>query len=228
MKYKNVKEAIFLSRPNRFLAHIMVDGKEEISHVKNTGRCKEILKEGTKVIVQRADNDLRKTKYSLIAAYKEDVLINIDSQVPNTVVYEGILDHKIEEINGVTKLKREVVYQSSRFDLYFETAETKGFIEVKGVTLEQDGIAMFPDAPTERGCKHVYEMISAVDEGYKGYIFFLIQMKGINSMTPNTIRDPQFTEALKLAHSKGVEILAYDAVVTEDSISMGDPIQVCL
>lgn len=228
MKYTTVKAAKFIKRPNRFLAHVIVDDKEEIVHVKNTGRCREILLEGTSVILEEATNKNRKTNYSLIAAYKGEVLINIDSQVPNTVVYEGIKDKKIKEIPEVTKLTREVVYGNSRFDLYFETKEQRGFIEVKGVTLEVDGVALFPDAPTERGCKHVYEMIKAVDEGYAGYIFFLIQMKGVNYFTPNVIRDPKLTEALKLAIEKGVTILAYDSIVCEDEIIIGSQVIVCL
>ncbi len=228
MKYTNIKTATFLKRPNRFIAHVLIDSQEEIVHVKNTGRCKEILKEGTTVILEEGTNPNRKTKYSLIAAYKEDVLINIDSQVPNTVIYEAIMEEKIEGILGITSLRREVFYDKSRFDLYFETNHQKGFIEVKGVTLEKEQIAMFPDAPTERGCKHVLEMIKAVEEGYKGYICFLIQMKGIKHFTPNTVQDPDFAEALQLASKKGVQIIAYDAKVLEDEITIGHPIKIVL
>jgi sugar fermentation stimulation protein A len=205
-----------------------VDEKEEIVHVKNTGRCKEILQEGTAVIIEEAANKERKTKYSLIAAYKGDVLINIDSQIPNAVVYESIKNNLIEELPTVTKLSREVVYGNSRFDLYFEAGEQKGFIEVKGVTLETDGVAMFPDAPTERGTKHIYEMIKAVREGYSGYIFFLIQMKGIRYFTPNRIRDPKLAEALSIAMENGVSVLAYDSVITEEGIVIGAPVRIQL
>lgn len=228
MKYTSVKVAKFLRRPNRFIAHVILDNKEEIVHVKNTGRCREILQEGTLVILEAAKNTERKTKYSIIAAYKGDVLINIDSQIPNMVVYHGIQEGKIKEFQDITKLSREIVYGNSRFDLYFETKHQRGFIEVKGVTLENDGIAMFPDAPTQRGCKHIYEMIKAVEEGYAGCIFFLIQMKGVNYFTPHVIRDPEFAKALKLANEKGVTILAYDSVVTEDGIIIGTPIRVCV
>lgn len=228
MKYTSVKVAKFLRRPNRFIAHVILDNKEEIVHVKNTGRCREILQEGTLVILEAAKNTERKTKYSIIAAYKGDVLINIDSQIPNMVVYHGIQEGKIKEFQDITKLSREIVYGNSRFDLYFETKQQRGFIEVKGVTLENDGIAMFPDAPTQRGCKHIYEMIKAVEEGYAGYIFFLIQMKGAKYFTPHVIRDPEFAKALKLANEKGVTILAYDSVVTEDGITIGTPIRVCV
>ena len=226
MKYTSVKVAKFIRRPNRFIAHVLVDNTEEIVHVKNTGRCREILQEGTLVILEKAKNTERKTKYSIIAAYKGDVLINIDSQVPNMVVYHGIKDGKIKEIEDVTKLSKEIVYGNSRFDLYFETKEQRGFIEVKGVTLETEGIAMFPDAPTQRGCKHIYEMIKAVADGYAGFIFFLIQMKEVKYFTPFEIRDPEFAKALTLASEKGVTILAYDSIVSEDEITIGTPVAV--
>jgi sugar fermentation stimulation protein A len=226
LKYSSVKAAKFIKRPNRFIAHVMMDDKEEIVHVKNTGRCREILQEGASVILEESKNTERKTKYSLIAAYKGDVLINIDSQVPNMVVYQGIKDGKIKEIRNVSKLSKETVYGNSRFDLYFETEEKKGFIEVKGVTLETEGIAMFPDAPTQRGCKHIYEMIKAVEEGYAGFIFFLIQMKGVKYFTPFTVRDPEFAKALKVASEKGVSVLAYDSIVSEDGITIGTPVEV--
>ncbi len=226
MKYSNVRTATFLQRPNRFIAHVLIEGREEIVHVKNTGRCREILQKGTEVILEEATNKDRKTKYSLIAAYKGDVLINIDSQIPNAVVFESIKENMVKELLNVSKLNREVVYGNSRFDLYFEAGEKKGFIEVKGVTLENDGVAMFPDAPTERGTKHIYEMIKAVEEGYSGYIFFLIQMKGVQCFTPNSLQDPKLAEALSLAKKKGVSILAYDSVVTMDGIVLGDPIKI--
>jgi len=228
LKYPSVKVAKFLRRPNRFIAHVIIDNNEEIVHVKNTGRCKEILQEGTVVILEEAKNTKRKTKYSIIAAYKEDVLINIDSQVPNTVVYQGIKEGRIKEIDGITKLSKEIVYGNSRFDLCFETNERRGFIEVKGVTLETESIAMFPDAPTQRGSKHIYEMIKAVEEGYAGFIFFLIQMKGVKFFKPFEIRDPEFAKALKLASIKGVTILAYDSIVSEDEITIGTPVEVRL
>jgi len=226
LKYTSVKVAKFIRRPNRFIAHVIVDNNEEIVHVKNTGRCREILQEGTVVILEEAKNAERKTKYSIIAAYKGDVLINIDSQIPNMVVYHGIMEGKIKEIDDVTKLSKEIVYGNSRFDLYFETKEQRGFIEVKGVTLETEGIAMFPDAPTQRGSKHIYEMIKAVEDGYAGFIFFLIQMNGVKYFTPYEIRDPEFAKALKLASEKGVTILAYDSIVSEDGITIGTPVEV--
>lgn len=228
MRYNVVKKAIFLKRPNRFIARVLLDGKEEIAHVKNTGRCREILMEGTEVFLEKAENLNRKTGYSLISAYKGNALINIDSQVPNAVVFEGISNKKVSEFLGVCKLKREVFYGNSRFDIYFETPFEKGFIEVKGVTLEENGVAMFPDAPTERGTKHVNEMVKAVQEGYSGYIFFLIQMKGVEYFTPYEKMDSDFAAALKNARDNGVKILAYDSYVTESEITIDREIKVII
>lgn len=228
MNYNNAITATFLHRPNRFIAHVLVNGREEIAHVKNTGRCREILLPGTTIILEEATNTERKTKYSLIAAYKGEVLINIDSQIPNAVVYEAVRDNLVCELPRVTKLSREVVYGNSRFDLYYEAGEQKGFIEIKGVTLETDGVAMFPDAPTERGTKHIHEMIKAVEEGYAGNIFFLIQMKGVDYFTPNIIRDPKLASALSKAKERGVTILAYDSEVTENGIILGAPVSIRL
>lgn len=226
MRYSNTKAAIFLHRPNRFLAQVLIEGREEIVHVKNTGRLKELLTEGARVIVAEASKPDRKTKYSLIAVYKGNVLFNIDSMVPNAVVYEGLMGGKVKGLEELTKLSREVVFGNSRFDLYFETKGQRGFIEVKGVTLETEGSAMFPDAPTVRGTKHIYEMIKAVEEGYFGYLFFLLQMKGATHFTPNKLRDPQFTSALILAKEKGVHVMAYDSIVTEDEIHLGCPVRI--
>lgn len=226
MKYNDISKAVFLERPNRFIAHVLLNGKKEIVHVKNTGRRREILNRGTQVILEKSRNKNRKTNYSLISAYKGNNLINIDSQVPNAVVYQGLRDKKVDEIQNICMLKREVFYGNSRFDIYFETPLEKGFVEVKGVTLENDGITMFPDAPTERGTKHVKEMVKAVHEGYKGYIFFLIQMKGVKYFTPNAIMDDKFASALKYAKENGVGILAYDSYVTENEIVIGNKVKV--
>lgn len=228
MKYRSVQKAIFLKRPNRFVAHVRLEGREEIVHVKNTGRCKEILVEGTPVVLEDSCNKERKTRYSLIAGYKGDTLINIDSQVPNAVVYEAIKNRQLREFSDAAMIKREVGFENSRFDLYFEGENRKGFIEVKGATLEMDGVAMFPDAPTERGTRHVYEMIKAVEQGYEGYILFLVQMKGIRYFTPYAHRDPDFAKALRIANEKGVTVIAYDAVVTEDEIVIGEKVEVRL
>lgn len=225
MKYKKVIEAEFLKRPNRFLAHVLIQDKEEIVHVKNTGRCRELLVPGARVILEDcSDNSNRKTKYSLIAVWKGPTLVNMDSQVPNKVVFDAINSQLVKGLEGVETLKREVTYGNSRFDLYFEDQESKGFIEVKGVTLEEDGLAMFPDAPTERGTKHILEMIEAVKEGYRGIIFFLIQMKSPKLFRPNWEMDDKFSKALKLAQKNGVEILVYDSIVGLDSIEIGQEV----
>jgi sugar fermentation stimulation protein A len=228
MKYSHIVQGIFIKRVNRFIAHVLVDGIEEVVHVKNTGRCRELFIAGRIVILERAKNPERKTRFSIIGIYKEDCLINIDSQVPNSVVFEALLANVISEITNINMVKREVTYGKSRFDLYFESADCRGFIEVKGVTLEEDGLVMFPDAPTLRGTKHVLEMMKAVEEGYKGYIFFLVQMKGVKSFSPNSKTDPGFAAALRLAAQKGVILLAYDSLVSEDEIVIGDRVEIVL
>lgn len=226
MKYTSSKEAIFLNRPNRFIANVLLDGNIETVHVKNTGRCKEILTEGTTIFLEESHNKNRKTKYSLISAYKGNKLINIDSQVPNVVVFDGIKECKINEFKNITFLKREVNFDKSRFDLYYEKNNEKGFIEIKGVTLEKDGISMFPDAPTERGTKHLEELIKAVREGLKGYIFFLIQMDDIKYFTPNFSMDKKFSETLIKASEHGVGIVAYNSLVKQDEIVVGNKVKV--
>lgn len=199
-------------------------GGVETVHVKNTGRCREILIPNARVILEKASNEERRTRYSLIAAYKKDILINIDSQAPNQVVYETLQQGLLPQFQNLTRIAKEVRFGNSRFDLYYETESEKGFIEVKGVTLERDGTALFPDAPTERGAKHLVELAEAVKLGFKGHIIFLIQMKGPRQFLPNTAMDPKFTEALRIARTSGVEILAYDSMVTEDSLVLGEPI----
>lgn len=227
MIYEKTKEGIFVSRPNRFIANVIIDGKEEKVHVRNTGRCRELLLPGAKLILEDCShNKTRKTKYSLIAVWKGQMLVNMDSQIPNQVVFQGIKDKKIEGLKDINFLKREVVYGKSRFDIYFETEKTKGFIEVKGVTLEEGGLAMFPDAPTERGSKHVLEMIDAVNNGYRGIILFLIQMKGPKLFRPNWQMDKNFSDAVKLASEKGVEILAYDSIVRKNDIRLNKPVDI--
>lgn len=219
MKYEKILEATFLSRPNRFIAQVLIDGIEETVHVRNTGRCRELLLPGAKVILEDCSNNInRKTRYSLIAVWKGDMLVNMDSQVPNAAVFEALNENKIEGLKDLKHLKREVQFGNSRFDIYFESQVEKGFIEVKGVTLEDSNIAMFPDAPTERGSKHVLEMIEVVKQGYRGIIFFLIQMKGPKLFKPNWVMDKAFSEAVKLANENGVEILVYDSIVKEDEI----------
>ncbi|HHW00635.1 MAG TPA: DNA/RNA nuclease SfsA [Clostridiaceae bacterium] len=231
MVYKNIQKAVFIKRPNRFIAHVDIHGKGvEIVHVKNTGRCAEILKAGAPVILEKSGNADRKTLYSLVSAYKGNVLINIDSQAPNKVVYDALVEGKLKELSHVDVLKKEATFGNSRFDLYFEKVNDKGliekgFIEVKGVTLENNGIAMFPDAPTSRGTKHVIELMEAHKLGYTCLVFFLIQMKGVYKFVPNSITDPDFASALLAAKEAGVKIIAYDSIVTENSIIIGDPVE---
>ena len=229
MKYNKIIESIFVKRPNRFIAEVLINGQEETVHVKNTGRCRELLIPGVKVILEDCSNNSnRKTKYSLVAVWKNDMLVNMDSQIPNAVVFEALKEKKVKEFEDLMHLKREVTFGKSRYDMYFKTESHKGFIEVKGVTLENDSISMFPDAPTERGTKHVLEMIEAVKEGYRGVIFFLIQMKGPKVFKLNWKMDKAFAEAVKLASENGVEVLAYDSIVREDSIYLDKQIEVDL
>lgn len=225
MKYNNMLQGRFISRPNRFIANVEINNKIEVCHVKNTGRCKELLiPEETTVFVQENDNPNRKTKYSLITVKKGDRLINMDSQVPNKVVYEWIKKGNL--FNNPSLIKTEKKYDKSRFDLYVEEGDRKAFIEVKGVTLEEDGVVRFPDAPTERGVKHVKELCHCIDEGYEGYIIFVIQMKDVLYFEPNIRTHKEFGDALKEAKKHGVNILAVDCNVTENSIDINNYVEV--
>lgn len=216
MKYKNIREATFISRPNRFIANIDIDGRTEICHVKNTGRCKELLVPGTKIFVQETGNQLRKTKYDLISVRKGNRLVNIDSQVPNRVFYDWMFESNY--FDEIILIKPEFRYGNSRFDFYIETASRKLFIEVKGVTLEEGGVALFPDAPTERGLKHINELCQCMKEGYEAFIVFIIQMENVLYFTPNKRTHEAFGDALKNAEEAGLQLLALDCEVTEDSI----------
>lgn len=228
MQYHEIQPAVFIERPNRFIARVMLEEKVIEVHVKNTGRCAEILRPDTRVILECARHSGRKTPYSLIAAYKGDMLINIDSQIPNAVVEQAIQQGKIAGLENVTLLKREVTFGASRFDLYFEKEYSRGFMEVKGVTLEENGLAMFPDAPTARGTKHVHELMAAVDQGYEAILCFLLQMRGPKQFTPFDERDALFAAAVRRAAAHGVHIMAYDAHVQENGIEIGDRISVCV
>lgn len=226
MKYINIKKAKFLNRPNRFIAHIEIDGKEEICHVKNTGRCKELLIDNADVFVQEFDSPKRKTKFDLISVYKGERLINMDSQVPNKVFHEWVINSELFE--NIILIKPEHKYKNSRFDFYIETKTRKIFVEVKGVTLEENGVVMFPDAPTERGLKHINELIECMGEGYDAYIMFIIQMDDVSYFTPNIITHKEFGDTLLKAHKKGVKILALDCKITEDSIVANNYVEVKL
>ena len=226
MKYKNIVQGKFISRPNRFIANIEINGKIEICHVKNTGRCRELLTPNATVFLEEGNNPKRKTKYSLIGVIKGDRMINMDSQVTNKVVHEWILQGNLFE--EVTLIKPESKYKNSRFDFYVETKDKKVFIEVKGVTLEEDGIVRFPDAPTERGVKHIKELCDCIKEGYDAYIIFVIQMKDVLYFKPNEKMHKEFAEALKEASKDGVKILAVDCEVEADSIDIRDYVEVVL
>lgn len=225
IRYENITEGRFISRPNRFIANVLIDGRTETVHVKNTGRCRELLTDNARVILQHfPDSPARKTKYDLIAVYKNGILINTDSQSPNKAAAEFIP----ELFEKVTLIRPEKTFGSSRFDFYIEAGERKIFMEVKGCTLENNGICMFPDAPTERGLKHVNELIKCIEAGYEGYILFVIQLKDVKYFTPNRETHPEFAEALIKAEKNGVKILAYDCRVTPDSMEIADPVRVVL
>lgn len=226
MKYDNIVKGKFISRPNRFIANVEVNGKVEICHVKNTGRCKELLTSDATVFVQEHNNPKRKTKFSLIGVIKGNRIINMDSQVPNKVVQEWILKENL--FKDLVLIKPEQKYNNSRFDFYVETKERKAFIEVKGVTLENEGVVMFPDAPTERGLKHVKELCQCIEDGYDAYVIFVIQMKDALYFKPNIQTHKEFGDALKDAKKAGVNIVAVDCDVTQDTINISDYVEVKL
>lgn len=213
MKYLKTLQAKFIDRPNRFIAHVDLNGIVETVHVKNTGRCKELLIKGVTVILEESDNESRKTKYDLIAVYKENFgLINIDSQAPNKVAKEWL------ESKDYTYIKPEYTYGNSRIDFYMEKDDRKYLMEVKGCTLERDGIGYFPDAPTERGVKHIYELIKAKEDGYEVSLAFVIQMEGVNEVLPNIETHPEFGAAIDDAKKAGVNIVFIKCRVYENCL----------
>ena len=226
MNYTNIHKAIFIDRPNRFIANVELDGVIHVCHVKNTGRCKELLIPGRKVYLQESSNPLRKTKYDLVAVEKGDKLVNLDSQAPNQVVKEWLQAGGL--YSNITWIHSEVKHGNSRVDFYIEDKNRKAFIEVKGVTLETNGIAAFPDAPTERGVKHIYHLIDAVKEGYEAYLIFVIQFKPVKYLIPNDVTHPEFGRALREAATAGVQILACDCIVTPDSMDINHIVKVKL
>lgn len=220
MKYTNQYPAIFISRPNRFIATVDIEGTIETVHVKNTGRCRELLIPGVKVMLEKSNNPDRKTKYDLVMVYKENLgWVNIDSQMPNALVREW-LESEPEEFSGLTLIKPEYTYGDSRVDFYLERGDEKILIEVKGVTLEIDGIGYFPDAPTERGVKHIRELIKARREGYVAYIAFVIQMNGIKEVRANMNTHREFSVALEEAQKAGVKVLMLECNVSENEIKI--------
>ena len=226
MRYDNIHKGKFLSRPNRFIANVEIDGKAEVCHVKNTGRCKELLIEGCTVWLEHSDSESRKTAFDLVAVEKGDRLINMDSQAPNKAVGEWLREKM--PFGESFSVYPEKKYGNSRFDFYLESQDRKIFMEVKGCTLEKDGVVLFPDAPTLRGVKHIEELSHCLDEGYDSYIMILVQMSDVKYFTPNYDTHPEFGEALEKASRKGVKILCYDCNVTHDSMTVGKPVKVKL
>ena len=231
MNYQRITKGTFLRRPNRFIAHVEIEGREEVVHVKNTGRCRELLVPGCRVYLSVSDNPARKTKYDLVAVEKmladgAALLINMDSQIVNDVAGEWLPKSGLFSDQAV--IRREVTYGKSRFDFYIEDGDRRAFLEVKGCTLEQDGHALFPDAPTERGVKHIGELIECQETGYEAYILFVIVMKGVTTFSPNDAMHRAFGEALRRAEAAGVRILAMDCRVEPDSVVIDMPVRVCL
>jgi len=250
MTYEHITAGTFISRPNRFIAHVETGNRTVVCHVKNTGRCRELLIPGARVILEfhpDAAISGRKTEYDLIGVYKNGLLINMDSQAPNRAAWEWLTSlgaAQFEEIAGSPlsplgsyvpyDIRREVTHGDSRFDLAFSLrnrdnpAVFPAFMEVKGVTLEENGLAMFPDAPTQRGIKHLKGLIRAHEEGYEAFVLFVIQMKGIRGFTPNHITHPAFGDALRQARKAGVHVLAYDCLVTPGAMTVDSPVEVIL
>lgn len=258
MRYQSITHGVFISRPNRFLAQVEIAGQVHTVHVKNTGRCRELLVPGAKVILEHhvdfAETG-RKTEFSLVGVYKGEILINMDSQAPNQAAREwlkqsgwlrqsgglqlgGRLKRSGRLKQRIIDVRREVKYGNSRFDLAFQienrdeagdvTKIMPAFMEVKGVTLERHGTAMFPDAPTERGVKHLLELKEAVSQGYQAYVLFVIQMKGVKEFRPNHETHEEFARTLKMVSDAGVQVMAYDCLVREDGFCIDQPVPVCL
>ena len=226
MFYKNIAAGKFIGRPNRFIANVEIDGEVQVVHVKNTGRCRELLLPGSTVYCEKSDNPNRKTAYDLVAVEKGKLLINMDSQAPNTAFSEFIHDGSFKD--GIEYIARERKYKNSRFDFYFKRKGKEYFAEVKGVTLEDDGVVLFPDAPTERGVKHLTELEDAVKNGYGGCVVFVVQLKEAKYFTPNRKTHPEFADKLKEVQKAGVEIFAYTCNVTPNSISLLSQISVVI
>ena len=225
MRYPNMTPGKFIARPNRFIAHVDIDGEVQICHVKNTGRCRELLTPGATVFCQRSDNPNRKTKFDLIAVQKGERLINMDSQAPNTAAGEWL---RAGGLGQIENLRPETVHGDSRFDFSFTKDGVPCLMEVKGCTLENDGVCAFPDAPTERGAKHLRGLIQAAREGYECYILIVIQMSDVKYFHPNDATDPEFGKTLREAAQSGVRVIAMDCAVTEDSMDLRLPVLVRL
>ena len=225
MKYGTMVPGRFIARPNRFIAHVQIDGRTEVCHVKNTGRCRELLPAGAQVWCQVATDPKRKTKFDLITVRKGDRLINMDSQAPNAAAKEWLLGGGLGKIED---LKAETFHGDSRFDFSFTMDGKKCFLEVKGVTLENDGVCAFPDAPTERGVKHLKGLTQAAKDGYGAFVLFVVQMADVKYLRPNDQTDPAFGAALREAAQNGVTVLAMDCTITETEMTLRSPVNVIL
>ena len=225
MKYGSMVPGRFLQRPNRFIAHVEIQNETQICHVKNTGRCRELLPPGAQVWCEVAQNPARKTKFDLITVQKGHRLINMDSQAPNTAAREWLLAGGLGQIDN---LRPETVHGGSRFDFSFTKDGRPCLLEVKGVTLENDGVCAFPDAPTQRGARHLRHLAQAVQEGYGAYMLFVIQMSDVQYLHPNDATDPEFGAALRQAHAAGVQVLAMDCRVEINSMTIDKPVAVIL
>lgn len=229
MEYKNVVAGVFLKRPNRFIAHVLINGQEEVAHVRNTGRCRELLIPGVTVYLEPSENPNRKTKFTLIAVEKNDLLINIDSLAPNRALGEALLQRKPQGFPaGVTQVAAEHSHGDSRLDFALWQGESLTLVEAKGVTLEKDGVVMFPDAPTIRGVKHIDELIGAKKNNIGAIICFVITLENPKYFTPNRDTHPAFADALLRAESAGVDILAFDCIVKPDTVVINNPVEVVL
>lgn len=224
MRYYNTARGVFISRPNRFIAHVDIAGQDTVCHVKNTGRCRELLVPGAEVVLEKSANPARKTQYDLVAVYKNGTLINMDSQSPNALAAEYLP----ALFPDAAEIRPECVYGDSRLDFRVDTPERRIYVEVKGVTLEKDGLALFPDAPTLRGAKHLRELERAAGDGFGAYILFVVQMSGCRAFSPNDGTDPDFGAALRRAAQNGVGVLTVDCLVTEDGMVPGSPVPVIL
>ena len=222
MRYESIREAVFLDRPNRFIAHVLLDEAPVVCHVKNTGRCRELLVPGAKVILNMGANPLRKTAYDLVSVYKGDRLINMDSQAPNAIAAEYLP----RLFPNLTELRREVAWGDSRFDFCGVKGGRPFYLEVKGVTLEREGRVYFPDAPTERGVKHLKELARLKQSGTDAYVLFIVQMQDVISLQANRDTDPAFADALNEARDAGVGIYAVDCLVTPESVVTNEPVPV--
>ena len=225
MNYRNMVPGVFLARPNRFIAHVQIDGQTEVCHVKNTGRCRELLIPGCTVWCQPSSNPNRKTKFDLIAVQKGQRLINMDSQAPNVAAKEWL---RAGGLGDLEDLRAETVQGDSRFDFSFIKDGKQCFLEVKGCTLEDDGVCAFPDAPTERGAKHLRGLAELARTGYGAYVLFVIQMEDVQYIHPNDATDPAFGAALREAAEAGVTVLAMDCRVTPDTMIIHSPVEVKL